>query len=409
MKRPWWRRPIILLVCVGAMVAAGLGGWTLWTDWQDERVVDEACASLVPPEKLGELPLSGGRISSNGESINVDKISGTCMLASTEAGEVRGQSHRAFFSAGVSTASRSAQADVDDSLDTLIDDQRRYNYPDSPVGGGIAGLISDSGVQVRLSCPDVRAGNGEPVGTLVASAVQYVDGYVPLFSGRQMDQRTRDNLASIAVDVANALAAKLGCAERLPDPPGRLPGTNGKLKEAAAARGSCSWYGRAYREDAAWLPDEVLETRADPLAWQEKCGLAVRSEKALELYRSLDKKPDHRAALRENYPDKRAEWWASTQSFFGEFPDGVGLPIGGGDSTRAAPGTAGRVEEGTAWWATSVCDGKPAVHTLTLGYGYGKVAAHLMEPVFRAYVKDVAERRGCMKLKFPRSADFTAR
>ncbi|MCX4399505.1 hypothetical protein [Streptomyces sp. NBC_01767] len=172
MKRTWWRRPIILLACVGAVIAAGLGGWTLWTEWQDKRVVDEACAGLVPRGKLGELPLSGGRISSNGESIDVDKISGTCMLASTEAGEARGQSHRAFFSAGVSTASRSSRADVDYSLDTLIDDQRRYSYPESPVGGGIAGLISDSGVQVRLSCPEVRTGNGEPVGTLVASAVQ---------------------------------------------------------------------------------------------------------------------------------------------------------------------------------------------------------------------------------------------
>lgn len=60
------------------------------------------------------------------------------------------------------------------------------------------------------------------------------------------------------------------------------------------------------------------------------------------------------------------------------------------------------------WWASSVCDGKPAIHTLSLGNrSYGKHAARHFEPVFRAYVEDVTRRRGCTDVRLPDADAFT--
>src|SRR5262249_6495452 len=106
-------------------------------------------------------------------------------------------------------------------------------------------------------------------------------------------------------------------------------------------------------------------------------------------------------------PEEPADWWASTESFFGESATNVQLHEVGFDATHAEPGKAGRAAKSAAWWASSICHGEPAVHTLTIGFPYRIGATAHFEPVFRAYVQDVAKRRGCTDVKFPAASDFS--
>ncbi|OKJ88197.1 hypothetical protein AMK31_12495 [Streptomyces sp. TSRI0107] len=69
------------------------------------------------------------------------------------------------------------------------------------------------------------------------------------------------------------------------------------------------------------------------------------------------------------------------------------------------PGTAGGHESGILW-ASSTCDGEPALHTLTISYTYDGVIADRREALFEAYVADVTERRGCTEVKLPGGKDY---
>lgn len=70
----------------------------------------------------------------------------------------------------------------------------------------------------------------------------------------------------------------------------------------------------------------------------------------------------------------------------------------------AAPGTAGGGF--STWWASSVCAGEPAIHTLRVDGGYEPLVRDRLRALFRAYVVDVVERRGCTDLVFPGKSDF---
>jgi len=76
-----------VLVVVVAVVALPWGTWDVWTFFANRHAIDSACAGLVPAGKVTDLPYSGGRISHNPDSINLEEVSGRCMLYSTEAGD----------------------------------------------------------------------------------------------------------------------------------------------------------------------------------------------------------------------------------------------------------------------------------------------------------------------------------
>nr|PPQ62420.1 hypothetical protein C5F59_20025 [Streptomyces sp. QL37] len=75
------------------------------------------------------------------------------------------------------------------------------------------------------------------------------------------------------------------------------------------------------------------------------------------------------------------------------------------EPTELAPGAAG-TDSGGIWWASSVCGGRPAVHVMWLSYPYDRIVPDRLEALFRAYVDDAAERRGCTDVVRPDAADF---
>ncbi|MGW0769425.1 hypothetical protein [Streptomyces sp. NPDC002676] len=78
-------------------------------------------------------------------------------------------------------------------------------------------------------------------------------------------------------------------------------------------------------------------------------------------------------------------------------PDQVGRITGG----AAAGHTAG------GWWASSLRDGKPALHTLSTSYAYDDVlGSRTLSALFRAYVADITKQRGCTHVTYPDAKDF---
>jgi hypothetical protein len=399
------RNALNLLLCLAAVVGITGGGYQVWAVLAARHAINQACAGLVPAGEVTDLPLAGGRINHNANSINLNTFSGNCQLFSTEAGSAYHTStgERMFFSAYVSIEPGSTVTRTDDAFDELTD-QYFHAYLDAPLGGGISGIVTDSGVGVRLPCGSGVVVNGSDVENVVASAVSETSGAGTSNSNGGMSQSTRDKLASIAVATANNAAEKLGCKHRLPAAPTAVPGVESKLITAASATGTCAWYGKARAgldDGSGWMPDRAVETRTDSDVWKEKCGLAMSQDAAAATWRKYHGKKGY-TYLRE-VPEKPAEWWASFESFFGAPAKGV---VAGSDETPIKQGTAGVLTRTNTWWASSVCHGKPAVHTLTLGYPYSIGATRRFEPLFRAYVKDVAARRGCTHLTFPKSSDI---
>jgi hypothetical protein len=404
-----------VLLSLAMVVGIGWGGWRIWNVWANRHAINQACADLVPAGKVADLPLAGGRISHNDDSIDLGSVSGSCSLFSTEAGDkVRGAlgkktSKRMFFAANVSLEPNNSPQEPDDhphDRDSFMD-QHGTTYLDNPIGGGISGVITDSGVRVKLPCEGVRR-RGKMIKNVVAMAHSPLSGDHPFSHSRQMSQETRDTLASIAVDTANRLGEELGCSQRLPAPPRHLLALKGSLINASDATGTCAWYAKGNPGDPGdWLPDQVMETRTDGKVWTEKCGLAMSQNAALATWKKYKDRPGYKD-ISDETPLAAADWWASTQSFFGEPAKNVRLRDVA-DITPAKPGSAGRSAKTTSWWASSVCQGQPAVHALTIGFQYSIGATSLFEPVFRAYVNDVAKRRGCTNVKFPGSSDFKTR
>ncbi|MFC9245773.1 hypothetical protein ACFT7S_17700 [Streptomyces sp. NPDC057136] len=100
-------------------------------------------------------------------------------------------------------------------------------------------------------------------------------------------------------------------------------------------------------------------------------------------------------------------WWLRTVSYFGVEARTVGYDGIGGEDKIITAGTAGHTSG--AWWASSNCDGKPALHTLSSSYTYDNVIGpQTMSVLFRAYVDDITKRRGCTHVTYPDAKDFRA-
>ncbi|MFJ6634490.1 hypothetical protein ACIQMR_24340 [Streptomyces sp. NPDC091376] len=56
----------------------------------------------------------------------------------------------------------------------------------------------------------------------------------------------------------------------------------------------------------------------------------------------------------------------------------------------------------------AVCDGRPALHTLTVSFTYDDVVLDRLPALLRAYVDDITRRRGCTDVTFPEPSDFGA-
>ncbi|WP_031509901.1 hypothetical protein [Streptomyces megasporus] len=410
------------VLCGTAVFAIGLSGWTLWGLWDRRHTVDEACGGLVPVGEVLALSGSGGEITPADnitEGIHLDDapLPQSCVLRSEEVAEAAGRKSgtRQFFIAQVATEpTRWTSEPVDDSFEDALDPSNPYiRVPvvPQPLGGGIAGKVTENSVTVRLPCPGGEH-RGAGIAAVRASATLDLAFYRAFAPDGQLRQADRDRLADIAVATANNLADELGCPERLPEPPDGIPALNTEPVAPDEAEGTCAWYGRAGLDESpvntsGWLPDRVLEARADERVWQERCLLSVSRDARREAYDRHVDDPAYREFREAEAGEGRRNWWLSAESFFGDAAVHVATdPID--DERVAIPGRGGFDGGANAWWATSVCDGKPAVHVLTAGYPYSEAVGRHLEPVFRAYVEDVAERRGCTDVVLPAKSDYRA-
>ncbi|PJE96914.1 hypothetical protein CUT44_15270 [Streptomyces carminius] len=412
MDRGRWRTAYVRLMCGTAVLAIGLSGWTLWEVWDRRHTVDEACAGLVPAGEVLALSGSGGEITA-AEEIEPDKpFAQACVLRSAEAAEALGGSGtRQFFIARLATEPTGWTSEpVDDSFQDPLDPSNpwiRVPLVHQPVGGGITGEVTENGVAVRLPCPGVEH-QGEEITAIRAAATLDLVAYREFGQDGQLRQADRDRLADIAVAAADNLAAELGCPDRLPEPPDGIPALNTEPVDPDEAAGTCAWYGAAGlhtgpANSSGWLPDQVLESRAGELVWQERCLLTVSGEARGATHLRHRDDPAYRRYREAD--EGRGLWWLSAESFFGDAAEQVATdPVH--EERTVEHGTGGYDRQGNAWWATSVCDGEPAVHVLTAGYPYVHGAGRHLEPVLRAYVEDVAERRGCTDAVLPTADDF---
>ncbi|WP_229859804.1 hypothetical protein [Streptomyces poonensis] len=378
----------------------------LWQTWHARQQINEACAGLVPAGRVLTLCPAGGAIShrvADEGTIELDVgLPQDCEIFSAEAGEKHGTSsgERWFFTGTVGVLPDDEPWMPEDSLNNLIAPYSEDpTYPTEPLGGGIAGTVTATGVTVRLPCAD-GTWQGKSITELWARASLMDPG--PAFSENgQLTSHDRNALAQTAVGTANNFAERLGCADRLPDPPEDIPALAEGPVPAARADGTCAWYRKADFEHDEQLPDQVLESRTDDTLWDERCGLVLSEPRANALWQSD-------AAEHDNIdrPSRPGDWFVSLHTYSGEAAKNVYLKSDDDDFPVAArPNQAGRSDR-SIWWASSVCDGKPQIHTMTTAYDYNKLTVPALEEVFHTYVSDVVARRGCTDIELPASSTF---
>ncbi|MFF1393298.1 hypothetical protein ACFVZD_05710 [Streptomyces sp. NPDC058287] len=403
------RKTANVLLCLAAVFGIGWGGKEIWQVLSARQQIDAACGGLVPAGRVLALSVAGGTVTHrvSYDPLDLDDLASGqgCELFSTEAGEKHGSDGaRMFFVGSVGVLPRSREVIADNPSEELVDYFDGRAYPSQPLGGGIAGVVDDSGVAVRLSCPEGKVGT-RPIKALWARA-ELLDPKRWFMKSGQLNASDRTVLADTAVLTANNLAERLGCADRLPDAPDDIPALPEGPSPAARAEGTCAWYGKAgYAARGSRYPDQVVESRTDARLWDEQCGLILSEGRAKDLFFAI---PDEHERLDE--PDHPGKWFVSLHTYSGPDATNVLLTSTSFDERPepASPGKAGRSTEDPIWWASSVCDGRPQIHTMTLALGYDRVARPRMAKVFRSYVDDVTRRRGCSRVRFPASSTFRA-
>ncbi|MFD8534534.1 hypothetical protein [Streptomyces rubrogriseus] len=399
------RRTVNVVLCLAAVVAIGWSGREIWLVWNNHRQIDAACGGLVPAGRVLDLSEAGGTITHrklDDGSFDPDTgIPHDCEIFSTEAGERAGTDTgtRWFFTGAMGVLPAGQPRIADAPRNGPLDILGRATYPPQPLGGDIAGRVTDSSVTVQLPCEE---------GTTEDKSVRALWARAELMPrrGSQVSGHDRDVLADTAVETANNLADRLGCADRLPDAPDHVPALTAGPVPAARAEGTCAWYGKTGLAGRSPYPDEVIESRTDGRVWDESCGLVLSLGHADRVYAKLADAHDWLST-----PDTPGEWFVSLHTYTGPVAENLQLASTDDGETPepAVPGKAGRGATDPVWWASSVCDGRPQVHTMTLGHpGYAKLVASRMEDVFRAYVDDVTTRRHCADVVFPGHDTFRA-
>ncbi|WP_031165460.1 hypothetical protein [Streptomyces durhamensis] len=273
---------------------------------------------------------------------------------------------------------------------TAVADRRPES---SPMGDGTLGWYGNGYTTVRAECgPGSRA--TAPGLLHVTARADYED----------VSAADRQRLARIAHSATEVLTARIGCRTRLPAlPDDQLAAVPSALRPARAVGGSCRWFARRIeRQGQGRLPDRALAVPVRDTNPIESCLLAVGPDQVGRIAAGLDE--DKRAYARSALT--HSPWWLHTAaSYFGAEARAVGHDTLGGRGETIRPGTAGHASG--AWWAASVCAGKPALHTLTASYTYDDVLGpRTLSTLFRAYVDTITKQRGCTHVTYPDGADF---
>lgn len=259
-----------------------------------------------------------------------------------------------------------------------------------PLGDGTLGSYMNFRTTIRAECGP-GSGKAAPRLLNVTAVARY----------QEVPAEDLLRLAHIARSATQQLTRRIGCRTQLPALPDRMPAVPSKLRPAASATGSCRWADRLVKEQRQGrLPDRALTIPALETNPAEGCLLAVSPGRVRAIADGLD--DDQR-----DYADgalTHSPWWLRTASYFDAEAESVGYDDFG-DDVILKPGTAGG-KDGT-WWASSICDGKPALHTISTDHIYDDILGHkMLSSLFRAYVDDITTRRGCTHITYPAAKDF---
>ncbi|MFJ5074163.1 hypothetical protein ACIP8Z_06105 [Streptomyces sp. NPDC088553] len=391
----------------GGIALSLYAGWLTFDDIRDrassERDISAACDQLVSGAAV--MDLQGGMVRAKAgdhpDRLDVDALPGSCTVYKVPG---PGRTKALFgLTVRVSSPSEPLHRIGDDSdLEPFRDSSGRQKAdvtaiadrrPEPrPIGDGTLGHYGDWYTTVRAECgPGSRA--TAPKLLNVTARADYDD----------VSAADRERLARIARSAAEALTGRIGCESALPALPEQpLPSVPSGLRPARAADGSCRWFARhIQRQGQGRLPDRALATPAPDAAPVESCLLAVGPDQVGRIADDLpdDTRDDARGAL------THSPWWLRTASYFGTEANTVGYDDRGSHDKIITPGTAGHARG--AWWASSICDGKPALHTLSASYTYDDVLGpQTLSALFRAYVGDITKRRGCTHVTYPEAKDF---
>lgn len=404
------------LLCVLAVVGIGLSIWAFVQEFIDLRDRDEsrgriteACGGLIDPDPV--LGLNGGgidrvKISDEYETDLAERSSGCLVYRVGEPGTTYGH-----FSMAVLRRSAEPEADETEADRTEIDEtsdepfRRPYGDEDRttgpvlnhalphPLGDGRLGEYDEYKVTARALCE-----KGGALSSIEVSAVaQYDERVTP------EDRRT---LAALARQGADRAAGRTGCRAELPELPATLAAPATEFGAPASTGGTCAWYRHFLTtEERGQLPDRALAAPAGKASDHDACLLTVGEKETRRIYPGFVKTSDYPQSL-DNvltyFP-----WWVKTETYVGDGTRGL-RTAHFKQPTELTPGTAG-TDSGQIWWASSVCSGRPALHVMWVSYPYDRIAADRLRTLFRAYVDDATERRGCTGTVHPDAADFPKR
>ncbi|MFG2928281.1 hypothetical protein [Streptomyces achromogenes] len=262
-----------------------------------------------------------------------------------------------------------------------------------PLGDGSLGWYGDWYTTVRAECGPGSSATAPPLLHITASA-DYDD---------DVSGADRARLARIARSAAETLTRRIGCRTRLSALPGGEPApVPAVLRPARSAGGSCAWFaGYLRRSGRGPLPDRALSVPVLDTYPRESCLLAVSPG---QVRRTAGGLPEDKRDFADSAVT-HSPWWLRTVTYTGAEARTAGYETIDGEDVVIKPGTAGHAND--VWWASSVCGGKPAVHTLGTSYAYDNVlGSRTVSALFRAYVDDIAGRRGCTHVTFPDTKDF---
>ncbi|WP_326436509.1 hypothetical protein [Streptomyces sp. H27-D2] len=403
------RNVVNRLLCALAVAGIGAAGWGFWLEYAEHRDVAESrkeiesgCAGLADPDAV--LRLNGGiyrvkRSSDPDDTIDREQQNGSCVIY--RVGDP-GTTYAHFaLSLTPHPSDRYANIISDETEEVFHWHDRPQGEeltaradeaPPHPLGDGRLGHYDESTATAKAVCANPAEAKGRVTSVKALAMAQYDE---------DVTAADRRALAGIARHAADKAADRLDCEAALPEVPKRLDAAELRFGKAGSATGTCGWYARFTAvQGRGELPDRALGAPAGSASWEERCLLAASADETRRVW------PHHadgelkdqrlRDALRF------APWWIRTESYFGDEAAEVAADSFGTDRTALAPGTAGRIRGPGIWWASSVCDGQPAVHTMTASYPYDDIVKGRLSELFRAYIDDVAERRGCTDVRFPK-------
>ncbi|MFF6998797.1 hypothetical protein ACFY93_28070 [Streptomyces sp. NPDC008313] len=396
--------------------------WGLWLE-NEERLdrkasrqrITGACAGLADPGKV--LGLNGGTTrvrpgSRSGDRFASHALPGTCVLYRVgEPGTTYGH-----FELSVHTDPSGRYAHVLSGTEDPFEERAREHtgdltrvadespeYPlDAPgEDDGRVGHYGDDSADVKVVCEKGEAARGGTGQVTSVNAVARADY-------EHVGLADRLALVELARDAAYKAAKRIGCTPETPAPlVARLYIADARLVKATSpkAGGTCGWYRRFVElEGLGKLPDRALSAPVGEHSVTESCLLAASPAQTRRVWPTLAREKTDSVRL-DDVLDHQP-WWIRTDSFFGDEAREVVAERIGGHRTPARPGTAGVDRAAGVWWASSTCEGRPAVHTFTIGLGYDDAARPRARAAFKAYVDSVTESRGCTGVTFPKASAF---